>query len=58
MRNKRSQPIVWLMFCGVCYLIGGCEDAIKDGFTGGVESGISGIIASLLEEAVDNTRGQ
>ena len=58
MRNKRSHPITWLMICGVCHLICGCQDAIKDGFTNGIESGISTIVASLLEEAVDDTRGQ
>ena len=56
MKCKHSNPIVWLMACAVCYLICGCQDAVKDGFTGGVETGIASIVASLLEEGINGTR--
>ena len=35
---------------------GGCVDAAREGFTGGVEAGISSIVQSFFEQALDSAQ--
>lgn len=58
MNRRGRNPIVWMILCAVCQVICGCGDAVKDGFTGGVEAGISSIVVTLLEESIANARDQ
>jgi hypothetical protein len=48
-RSKRF--VVRSMMFVACIMLTGCSDVLREGFTGGLSSGISQVIESLITDA-------
>ncbi len=50
---RRAVLLLSIVACG---LVGpGCVDPVREGLSGGLEQGLAAVIASIFEDAVDDT---
>ena len=56
MMRNRPPRAGWVLALLLVLMSGGCVDAAREGFTGGVEAGISSIVQSFFEQALDSAQ--
>ncbi len=54
MMRYRTRRAGWLAVVVLAVMSGGCIEAVRDGFTDGLEAGISSWVQTSLERAVDD----
>ena len=54
---KRNRLMICLLLATVALPLTGCIDAVRIGFTSGLESGISAVIEGLVGEAASGIGG-
>ena len=55
--SKTKYLYACVILLGVCFFVGGCVDAVRDGVTSGVSNGISSLIGSSIAQIADMAFG-
>ena len=55
--RKPGLGVLGLILAGCCLAWAGCVDAVREGAAGGVNDGVSALIAAIFEQTISSAGG-